>query len=77
MSGTWYNPRMVKLGGLGAELLKGNYGFRSLPQMAQWLSTGMKDASAHAAARHRAAVAQLAKGLRAIDVDPDAPDASE
>lgn len=77
MSGTWHNPRMVQLGGLGAELLKGNYGFRSLPQMAQWLSTGMKDASRHAAARHRAAVAQLAKGLRAIDVDPDAPDASE
>lgn len=75
-TGTLHQPRSVLLGGQGAGILKGAYGYRNQSEIDRWLA-GTRDPSPHAEVRRVACVAQVVKGIRSIGADPDAADASE
>lgn len=77
VSGVSTAPRRIRFDGLGAELVKGNYTFRSMERMRHWLKTESPDRSDHAGPRFDAAVRQLDKGIATLDVDPAAPDSTE
>ncbi|YAL82258.1 hypothetical protein ACMYYO_09970 [Dermacoccaceae bacterium W4C1] len=77
VSGQLSAPNRVNLGGLGAGVLKGGYGHRSLPEFGEYLRLERPDGHRLAHERHQSVVAQLARGLRDLDVDPGSPDAME
>lgn len=70
-------PRRAVMSGVGAELVKGNYGRRTLAQLDAFYHVDHPDPSAYAAERRDALMAEWRAGLRALGADPNNPDSSE
>ncbi|MEI7058381.1 hypothetical protein WBG06_21315 [Nocardioides sp. CCNWLW239] len=70
-------PRSIPMNGLGAEMAKGGYGWRSAEQTTAYYGTTRRDSSAYAGARRDAFAHQFRKGLRELGVPDDHPWASE
>lgn len=77
ISGRLSAPERVNIGGLGAGLMKGGYGHRSVPEMGEYLTRERPDASVHASERQEAVMAQLRRGVADVGGDPDRPGAME
>ncbi|MEI7058380.1 hypothetical protein WBG06_21310 [Nocardioides sp. CCNWLW239] len=70
-------PLSIPMTGLGAELSKGNYGWRSLEGVLDYFTSERADSSVHRVERAEAFEAQFRKGLSDLGVPDDHPWASE